>query len=171
MPHRPAECVCMPWSSQTRWAGSQPLATAASKRTFQVVFFLVACFFAFRAGSSIVGQMRNGRFESSAVRFRVLETRGGGGPAQARIGGFGLLDQGCAIAGASSGALQDGQATLAFGAPVGADGYYFVTSAGDAAGDPVRWVLEAAPTAGNGSWEPVGAAVWAMTANLSLIHI
>ena len=29
----------------------------------------------------------------------------------------------------------------------------------------MRWVLEAAPTAGNGSWEPVGAAVWAMTAN------
>ena len=79
-----------------------------------------------------------------------------------KIGGFGLLLDGCQMAGGRRSAMTDGQVTVAFDEPVQANGYYFVTSDGDMAADPVRWVVEAA-AAGNDSWVAVGAGVWAMT--------
>jgi hypothetical protein len=153
-------------ATDPRRHGSRPLTVAASKTAFQVLFILLAGFFAYRAAASYEAEQRNGRFTASAVRFRALETRAGlavgvGEIAPASIGSFGLLWSGCRVEGGRRTEAQDGLVTLAFDDPVQANGYYFVTSNGTAAMDPVRWVVEAA--VGNGSWVSVGAGVWAMT--------
>ena len=147
-----------------RLSRSRPLAASTGKRVFHAVYLIIAAFFAYRAYLSYAGQQRNGAFLASAARFTALEARGGGPGTAAGVGGFGLLSDGCPVAGGRRPNATHGVVTVDFARPVQANGYYFVTSDGDPALDPVRWLVEV--SAGGGaseSWTAVGAGVWEMT--------
>ena len=105
-------------------------------------------------------------FTAAAAWFVPLGLRGGGAPAAApggAVAAFGLLRDGCPVGGAWAGPPANGTAAAYFASPERANGYYFVTAGGDAAADPVNWVVAAAPLPpvnGSAVWSLVGASGW-----------
>jgi hypothetical protein len=98
---------------------------------------------------------------SGASAALVSLGRREGGP-DGRIADFGLLWDGCKVEGGIS-FLLNGTAVAYYPRSVRANGYFFVTSDGLAAEDPVKWVTSVSATvAANASaaWRLVGASGW-----------
>jgi hypothetical protein len=130
----------------------------ASKRAFQFIFAAVSAFSAYRFTSALGALERRGFFPAGVVRLRILGLRGGGPPSTATLAVAGLLHDGCRLPSKVGTDLLWSNGTAVLG-DWPANGYFFVTASGNAAADPVQWVVES--SADNGStWLPVGASVW-----------
>ncbi len=82
--------------------------------------------------------------------------------AAGRVAHFGLLYNGCP-AGRATEVMFNGTALASYYPPVRANGYYFVTSDGPEAMDPVRWVVGVSQIPGanaSSPWIMVGASGW-----------
>jgi hypothetical protein len=90
------------------------------------------------------------------------ELRGDASSAAGRVAHFGLLYNGCP-AGRATEVMFNGTALASYYPPVRANGYYFVTSDGPEAVDPVRWVVGVSQIPGanaSSPWILVGASGW-----------
>jgi hypothetical protein len=143
---------------------SKPITAAASKRPFRMFLYIISLFYCWRCYSAVTilwtGSI--GAFRSSAVRFRVLGSRGPGQhPLNQTVPSFGLLRDGCEVPGGRL-TLDEAQRAglLEFPDVVSANGYYFATSeAGPEAADAVLWSVEAIDD-NRSTWTGVGASAW-----------
>jgi hypothetical protein len=142
-----------------------------SKPMGQLTFLAAAV--AFVVATAIVA-IRPTDFVAAEAGLVALALRGGGpGAAFAaeagRVARFGLLRDGCEVGpgyGAGPGfavTMINGTAGAGFYPPVRANGYFFVTSDGPEAADPVQWAVWASETYsvnGSAPWRLVGASRW-----------
>ena len=142
--------------------GSTPLDAFVSKPLGQLLFLGIGCYFFayFFIATSIPTT-----FVATVAAMVTHALRGGGpdGAAAGRVARFGLLWNGCAIGGGSGGTMINGTAAAVFNPPALANGYFFVTSDGPAAADPVKWTVwasEIAAVDASGPWKLVGASGW-----------
>lgn len=141
--------------------GSRPLANSYSKPAFKLFFFVVSIFFSFKMSQTLFRLPQSGSFHTEGIRLTVLANRGGGPANQSAIASLGLLQDGCRLL-AWSGPrpaalplrLHGGTFEVRFDCPQLANGYYFVTSEGPPAADPVAWLVESFDGA---AWRPMGA--------------
>ena len=118
--------------------------------------------------------LQNADVQSTTIRLRALQLRGGGSPrAEVGVGKFGLMFRGCRLPAVALASAQRNGTLVIYTANsterLLIDGYYWVTSAGSPANDLVRWVVEVPKKSVQSrdpwaiqdeNWTTVGASGW-----------
>jgi hypothetical protein len=151
--------------------GSTPLEAMVSKPVGQLTFLAIAVSLLI---ATAIYANRPTDFVAAEAGLVALALRGDGSGATfsaeaGRVARFGLLHDGCEVGpgyGAGPGfavTMINGTAGAGFYPPVRANGYFFVTSDGSEAADPVQWAVwtsEIYSVNGSAPWSLVGASSW-----------
>jgi hypothetical protein len=101
---------------------------------------------------------------AASARLRILALRNETADlGSSRLGGFGLLQNGCLLSPALPANLNNGIAVVNLDSAAQVNGYYLVTGTGPVVEDPVRWVMEvsaAINASGADEWTTLGASGW-----------